>query len=68
MGRATHVHAKVFPEWVPHPNGTFAAGRLSHVGQFFFEDEINLVIDKVCILLLFHIYHLKVVLPFFQYK
>ncbi|EDR10170.1 uncharacterized protein LACBIDRAFT_184112 [Laccaria bicolor S238N-H82] len=47
MGRATHIHTKVFPEWVPQPNGTFAAGRLSHVGQFFFEDEINLVIDKM---------------------
>jgi len=29
------------------PNGTFQAGRLAHVGQFFFDDEINLVIDKV---------------------
>ena len=34
----------------------------------FLEDEINLVIDKVCILLLSHVNHLKVVLPFFQYK
>lgn len=46
-GRATHIHTKVFPEWTPLPNGTFKAGRLSHVGQFFFDDEVNLVIDKV---------------------
>ncbi|EAU86956.1 hypothetical protein CC1G_09813 [Coprinopsis cinerea okayama7 len=46
-GRATHIHTKVFPEWVPLPNGTFKAGRLAHVGQFFFEDEINLVIDNM---------------------
>jgi hypothetical protein len=38
----------VFPEWVVHPdNGTFTPGRLSHVGQFFFEDDINMSIDKV---------------------
>lgn len=46
-GRATHVHAKVFPEWTTHPNGSYTGDRLVHVGQFFFEDEMNLVVDKV---------------------
>ena len=47
-GRATHVHAKVFPEWtVIKENNTYKAGRLSHVGQFFFDEELNMVIDKV---------------------
>ncbi|KAH6909974.1 Intradiol ring-cleavage dioxygenase [Coprinopsis sp. MPI-PUGE-AT-0042] len=46
-GRATHIHTKVFPEWIPLPNGTFKAGRLSHTGQFFFDDDVNLVIDKM---------------------
>lgn len=46
-GRATHVHAKVFPEWTTHENGTFSGDRLVHVGQFFFDDEINIVVDKV---------------------
>ena len=47
-GRATHVHAKVFPEWtVIKENNTYKSGRLSHVGQFFFDEELNMVIDKV---------------------
>ena len=47
-GRATHIHAKVFPEWtVNKENNTYKGGRLSHVGQFFFDEEINTVIDKV---------------------
>jgi len=47
-GRATHVHAKVFPEWtVIKENNTFQAGRLSHIGQFFFDEELNTVIDKM---------------------
>jgi len=46
-GRATHIHTRVFPEWTPLPNGTFKGGRLVHTGQFFFEDEINMVIDKM---------------------
>lgn len=46
-GRATHIHTKVFPQWSVLPNGTFEVGRLSHTGQFFFDDEINLQIDKV---------------------
>nr|GAT57023.1 predicted protein [Mycena chlorophos] len=47
-GRATHIHTKVFPEWTPIPeNGTFIGGRLAHVGQFFFEDDINMVIDRM---------------------
>ncbi|KAF7303820.1 hypothetical protein MIND_00611800 [Mycena indigotica] len=45
-GRATHIHTKVFPEWTPIPeNNTFSGGRLAHVGQFFFDDDINVVID-----------------------
>ena len=58
-GRATHIHAKVFTEWeVPasspsppnhhstvHPS--FHASRLSHVGQFFFSEDLNDVIDKM---------------------
>ncbi|KAK1229454.1 hypothetical protein PQX77_007503 [Marasmius sp. AFHP31] len=46
-GRATHVHTKVFTSWTPLPNGTFEAGNLAHVGQFFFEDELNLQVDKM---------------------
>jgi hypothetical protein len=47
-GRATHVHAKVFPEWIVNKeNNTYKSGRLSHVGQFFFDEEINTAIDKV---------------------
>ncbi|KAJ7489210.1 Intradiol ring-cleavage dioxygenase [Mycena latifolia] len=47
-GRATHIHTKVFPEWTVHPeNNTFSAGRLAHVGQFFFEDDINMAVDKM---------------------
>ncbi|KAG7095236.1 hypothetical protein E1B28_006010 [Marasmius oreades] len=47
-GRATHVHTKVFTSWEPLPNGTFDAGNLAHVGQFFFEDNVNLQVDKAC--------------------
>ncbi|KAJ3915122.1 Intradiol ring-cleavage dioxygenase [Lentinula edodes] len=39
-GRATHVHAK-------NPNGTFDGGKLAHVGQFFFEDDLNMQVDKM---------------------
>ncbi|KAG7439817.1 aromatic compound dioxygenase [Guyanagaster necrorhizus] len=46
-GRATHIHTKVFPSWTPLPNGTFEAGKLVHVGQFFFDDEINSQVDKM---------------------
>jgi protocatechuate 3,4-dioxygenase beta subunit len=47
-GRATHIHAKVFPEWSVIPeNNTFKAGRLSHTGQFFFDEELNMVVDKM---------------------
>ena len=35
-------------EWtVIKENNTYKSGRLSHVGQFFFDEEINMVIDKV---------------------
>lgn len=46
-GRAVHVHAKVFPTWTILPNGTFEPGKLLHTGQFFFEEEINVQVDKV---------------------
>ncbi|KIY72247.1 aromatic compound dioxygenase [Cylindrobasidium torrendii FP15055 ss-10] len=46
-GRATHVHTKVFQDWQPTDNGSFTGGRLMHVGQFFFDDEVNSVIDKM---------------------
>ncbi|PPR04197.1 hypothetical protein CVT24_010745 [Panaeolus cyanescens] len=46
-GRATHIHTKVFPEWTPiAENNTFKAGRLAHTGQFFFDEELNMVVDK----------------------
>lgn len=47
QGRATHIHAKVYPEWKVLENGTFVGSRLVHIGQFFFDDEINMVVDKV---------------------
>jgi hypothetical protein len=46
-GRATHVHTKVYPTWKTLPNGSFTSDQLAHVGQFFFEDEVNLRIDSV---------------------
>ncbi|KAJ8490030.1 hypothetical protein ONZ45_g13351 [Pleurotus djamor] len=46
-GRATHIHAKVFPTWEPLANGSFIPGRLAHNGQFFFEDGLNLEVDKM---------------------
>ncbi|RDB19167.1 hypothetical protein Hypma_014222 [Hypsizygus marmoreus] len=46
-GRATHVHTKVFPTWTTHPNGTFTSDALAHVGQFFFDDEVNLRVDNM---------------------
>ncbi|KNZ75840.1 hypothetical protein J132_00853 [Termitomyces sp. J132] len=46
-GRATHIHAKVFPTWSPLPNGTFTSTHLAHVGQFFFDDDINMRIDNM---------------------
>ncbi|KAK7454059.1 hypothetical protein VKT23_011572 [Stygiomarasmius scandens] len=46
-GRATHIHTKVFTSWEPLPNGTFVGGKLAHVGQFFFEDDLNIQVDKM---------------------
>jgi len=47
-GRATHIHTKVFPEWtVIKEKNTYRGGRLSHVGQFFFDEELNEVFDKM---------------------
>lgn len=49
-GRATHVHIKVHTKWEPYQNGTFKTGGIVHTGQFFVEDHINEVIDKVSLL------------------
>ncbi|KDR79165.1 hypothetical protein GALMADRAFT_243052 [Galerina marginata CBS 339.88] len=47
-GRATHIHTKVFPEWTPiAENNTFKAGRLAHTGQFFFDEDMNMNVDKM---------------------
>jgi len=46
-GRATHVHVKIHHDWDMLPNGTFRSGRLIHTGQFFFDDELNMMMDKV---------------------
>lgn len=46
-GRATHVHIKVHTKWEPNANGTFTTGGIVHTGQFFVEDSINEVIDKI---------------------
>ncbi|KAF9474658.1 aromatic compound dioxygenase [Pholiota conissans] len=47
-GRATHIHTKVYPEWSVIPeNNTFKAGRLAHTGQWFFDEDMNMVIDKM---------------------
>lgn len=29
------------------PNGTFSPSRLVHSGQFFFEDDLNVAVDKL---------------------
>jgi len=47
-GRATHIHAKVFSDWTAiKEDNTFKAGRLSHVGQFYFDEELNVALDKM---------------------
>ncbi|KAG6908843.1 hypothetical protein DXG01_003009 [Tephrocybe rancida] len=46
-GRATHIHTKVYPSWTTLPNGTFTSDHLAHVGQFFFDDEINMRVDNM---------------------
>ncbi|CAD6885902.1 unnamed protein product, partial [Tilletia caries] len=46
-GRATHVHARAYTDWTPLPNGSYVGGPLAHIGQFFFEDELNDSIDKL---------------------
>jgi len=42
-GRTIHVHVMVHTGWRAFDNGTFDShsGRLTHVGQFFFDDEWN---------------------------
>jgi len=46
-GRAVHIHAKVFQAWEPFANGSFSPGPLFHTGQFFFDDDINMQVDKM---------------------
>lgn len=46
-GCALHIYTKVFTEWTPLPNGSFEAGRLSHTGQFFFDDDLVETTSKV---------------------
>ncbi|KAG6853275.1 hypothetical protein C0991_005546 [Blastosporella zonata] len=46
-GRATHIHTKVYPSWTVLPNRTFTSDHLAHVGQFFFDDEINMRVDNM---------------------
>ncbi|KAF9042762.1 hypothetical protein BDZ89DRAFT_1059656, partial [Hymenopellis radicata] len=41
------VQFTIFPEWTALPNGMFDTGPLSHVGQFFFDDEVDSVVDKM---------------------
>jgi protocatechuate 3,4-dioxygenase beta subunit len=47
LGRATHIHTKVFTQWETLQNGTFISSAPVHVGQFFFDDDINVQIDKM---------------------
>ncbi|KAE8206888.1 hypothetical protein CF327_g7468 [Tilletia walkeri] len=46
-GRSTHVHTRVYTDWTPLSNGSYIGGPLAHIGQFFFEDELNESIDKM---------------------
>jgi hypothetical protein len=58
-GRALHVHVKVFPDWEVLPNNSFHGGSLAHVGQFFFDDHLEAVIDEVRLLHNFPVDHLQ---------
>ncbi len=42
-----HIHAQVFQSWMTLPNGTFEAGKLSHIGQFFFDNDVNLQVNNM---------------------
>ncbi|POW22093.1 hypothetical protein PSHT_01694, partial [Puccinia striiformis] len=46
-GRATHIHAEVHTSWDMTSNGTFNSKDVQYVGQFFFDDEINMSVDKM---------------------
>ncbi|KAH6909968.1 hypothetical protein BKA70DRAFT_1221607 [Coprinopsis sp. MPI-PUGE-AT-0042] len=46
-GYAAYTHAKFMPQWITLPNAAFEAGCLSHTGQSFVNDEVNLVIYKI---------------------
>jgi len=47
VGRATHVHVKVYPKWKLLDNGTFIGENLVHKGQIFVSDDLNMAIDKL---------------------
>jgi protocatechuate 3,4-dioxygenase beta subunit len=46
-GRATHIHTKVYTDWDVLDNGTFTNGRLAHTGQFFFDDDVQMMIEQM---------------------
>ncbi|WAR61624.1 hypothetical protein PtB15_12B314 [Puccinia triticina] len=46
-GRATHIHAEVHMDWEVTSNGTFRSEDVQYIGQFFFDDEINMSVDKM---------------------
>ena len=56
-GRALHIHTRVFTEWTPLSNGSFEPSRLSHTGQFFFDDDLVETTSKV--VSLFHALSLR---------
>ncbi|KAK8131942.1 hypothetical protein PG999_000115 [Apiospora kogelbergensis] len=39
-GRAIHVHAQVFTNWTPLPNGTMRSGDLASTGQLYFDEAL----------------------------
>lgn len=41
------MHIKVHSKWEPMANGTFVTGGIVHTGQFFVEDHVNEVVDKM---------------------
>lgn len=46
-GRATHIHAEVHMDWETTSNGTFRSKDVQYIGQFFFDDEINMKVDRM---------------------
>ncbi|EFP84436.1 hypothetical protein PGTUg99_013215 [Puccinia graminis f. sp. tritici] len=46
-GRATHIHTEIHMDWEVTSNGTFTSKDVQYIGQFFFDDEINMSVDKM---------------------